>query len=468
VSRRAQRRLLVAGLAVFVVGLVAFFGDRRVSAITSSERGDPRPVVVDDVAGDVALFDRSLVHELEVEFDRRDYDRMIRRFTDGDAKEWVEADATIDGTPVDSVGLRLKGNSSLGGLRGGFGPGVGPGPGGGRLPQVPTADEPELLPWLLELDQFVEGRRYEGYEAVAVRAAGPTSPTTALGEALALRLIQLAEEPAAEWAYASFRVNDRKPALRLLVEDPDSPFAAANFEHDGVLYKSLAMGGFTNMGGDPVLYEHAFRQITRKNKQDLRPLIDLIRWTDAASDAEFAAGLADRVDVESLARYAALHNLLMNFDDMSGPGQNYYLWYDLETERFTVVTWDLNLAFTGSAQGGPFASRDFPGPGGFGRPPRRGGPPPNVGGFGPPPGSHPLKHRFLETPRFRRLYLSEYRELYEELFASGRALEELDAIEETIADSDVPAPALAREAGELRRIVRARTKAAGAALANLE
>jgi spore coat protein CotH len=43
-----------------------------------------------------------------------------------------------------------------------------------------------------------------------------------------------------------------------------------------------------------------------------------------ASRSEFAAGLSDRVDVGAFAAYVALQDIVDNFDDMSGPGQNYY------------------------------------------------------------------------------------------------------------------------------------------------
>ena len=40
-------------------------------------------------------------------------------------------------------------------------------------------------------------------------------------------------------------------------------------------------------------------------------------------------------------------DLLDNFDDIDGPGNNSYLWYDAASGQFTVVPWDMNLAFGG-------------------------------------------------------------------------------------------------------------------------
>ena len=211
----------------------------------------------------------------------------------------------------------------------------------------------------------------------------------------------------------------------------------SRFKNDGVLYKAQSSGRFQYLGDDPGAYESAFTQETKKNgKEGLQPLIDLLRWESEADDAAFAAGLEQRVNVESFARYAAMQNLLLNFDDMSGPGQNYYLFYDLTEKKFTVVNWDLNLAFSGSATQGPFETR---------------------GGFGGR-GGHRLKDRFLAAPRFRELYLAQYRTLHASLLANGRALEELARLERIVAASGLVArDVVAQEANALRSVLQQRT-----------
>ena len=88
-----------------------------------------------------------------------------------------------------------------------------------------------------------------------------------------------------------------------------------------MLYKSLATSQFTDQGDDPTAYQDDFQQINRNGSQDLTPVINLIRWVQNASDAEFAAELGDHVDIASFARYLATQNLLLNFDDMAGPGK---------------------------------------------------------------------------------------------------------------------------------------------------
>lgn len=374
--------VLLIGFAIVVLG----FGSARVTAITSSERHDEPVDITIDIQGTKDIFDQDTVHEISVTFDQADYNRMIEQYETDGSKDYIEASITIDGTTISSVGLRLKGNSTLRGLSGtsttqGFpqertddadgtttddtsdsatpdATKVTPddttqltrGQMGGGMSSNLSFDDPSSLPWLISFDEFVDGQRYQGYEEIAIRPT--TSGATMLNEALALNLVGEAGQATQLTSYSSFTVNGAEAQLRLLVEVPEESYVERNFETDGVLYKALSTGSFTYLGEDPLAYKDAFKQITRKNQQDLEPLIELLKWVDESSDEEFAAHLADYVDVESFAQYIALQELLNNFDDMSGPGQNYYLWYDLDTGKFSVLTWDLNLAFGQGGMGG--------------------------------------------------------------------------------------------------------------------
>ncbi|MET8339226.1 CotH kinase family protein [Streptosporangium canum] len=307
------------------------------------------------------------------------------------------------------------------------------------------AEEPENLPWLISFDEFVEGRRYQGRTQVAVRPAAMGS-TTMLNEALGIAVVGASGEPTQRSAYSSFTVNGRSSTPRLVVEYLDEGYAE-NLG-DGVLYKSLATSTFTYKGEDQTEYTTDFKQINKVGGKDLQPVIDLVKWVNGASDTEFAESLADRLDVESFARYLALQNIMVNFDDMAGPGRNYYLWYDTGTRKFKVITWDLNLAFNGDATSGV---HDTIGMGGFGRgrpqqswqqgqqaqtrqaQPRQQGQPPQ--GFTPPEGGgqerpegggmmrmgHPLKEKFLKNAAFKKLYEEQYRALYTKLLGHGTA-----------------------------------------------
>jgi spore coat protein CotH len=352
---------------------------------------------------------------------------------------------------------------------------------GGGMTGDLSFDDPSGLPWLISFDEFIDGQTYQGFEEIAVRPM--TTSETMLNEALALSLVGSAGEPTQRASYTSFTVNGSDATLRLLVEIPEDAYVEANFESEGVLYKSLSTGSFEYRGDDPLAYADSFKQITRKKQQDLAPLIELLRWVSEATDEEFAEQLDEYVAVDSLARYIALQEQLNNFDDMSGPGQNYYLWYDLTSERFTVLTWDLNLTFgqgfiggvqdqmgpggqiPGNPQNGqqrpqPPAGQTPPDAGETPQPPAGQSPPGafetprNTGGQGPgggPMGGNMLKERFLASAAFEAVYTTQYAAVHDELYGSGQAIAELERLSAVISGSGlIDAATLAQETQTLR------------------
>ncbi|MCA2211253.1 CotH kinase family protein [Jidongwangia harbinensis] len=505
---------LLAGCVAFVVALTVVFSTVRIQPYVTSGSDVTGDQITQDVAGSVDLFDATVAHRLELTFRTADYERMLDSYADEGEKQYLEADLTVDGTTVPSVGVRLKGNSTLGGLtrdgepigrlglsggrqpgpaqpgpappgparggpaqdgpaqggaaqdgpaQGGAAQGGAARPGGGLARTALKAEEPEKLPWLIRFDEFVDGRRYQGHREIAVRVGGMGGGSTALNEAVTLTVLGRVGEVGQRYAYTGFTVNDRPTTARLIVEHPDENFAE-DLGGRGVLYKSLAGGQFTDQGDDPTGYQDDFDQITMKGSQDLQPVIDLIRWVHRSSDAEFAARLDDRLDVRAFARYAALQNLLLNFDDMAGPGRNYYLWYDLGTGRFTVIGWDYNLTFSGDPEQGPHDVGRMGGlPAGAARPEGRQPPadqPPPGGQVvrGGPAGGHKLKERFLATPAFAAVYEEAYRELYRQIYAGGAALAAVDSAARVLATVDGhDGPAVSSEAGQLRTVIQQRT-----------
>ncbi|MFC6019300.1 CotH kinase family protein [Plantactinospora solaniradicis] len=495
---------LLAACAAFIVVCAVVFSTVRVTPLVTSGSATTADQVTQNILGTTDLFDATVAHRITVTFRDEDYQRLLDDFWQDDEKSFLDADLTIDGTRIPSVGIRLKGNSTLGGLtrngearQRGFGrdrpPGAGqepqPGgngparvfPGGGLPDGAPAearggggpggfgrtslkAEEPENLPWLIRFDEFVEGRRYQGHREVAVRVSGMGGGPTVLNEAVSLHVLAAAGETAQRYAYSSFTVNNRPTTARLVVEHPDEGFADT-LGGDGVLYKSLATGQFTDQGDDPTSYADDFTQITMKGSQDLQPVINLIRWVNTSSDAEFDAHLDDRVDVQALARYLAVQNLLLNFDDMAGPGRNYYLWYDLDTKKFTVVGWDYNLTFTGDATQGPHDAGRMGGrfpqggdvPQGF-QPPEGMQLPEGMRGRPGGLGGNKLKERFLASAAFKPVYENAYRDLYRKIYADGTALKAVEGITKvlsTVAGYDEQKTTADVE--QLRTLVRQRT-----------
>lgn len=292
-------------------------------------------------AADGTVWDSSSVHTISVEVDDAEYTAMLETFVASDEKDWIHATVTIDGTEFTDVGMRLKGNSSL--------------------RSVSTTDsEPQDLPWLIRLDKFVDGQELDGSTDFVVRSS---STQTSLNEAVALELLERAGLATQQAIATRFSVNGSAETLRLTIENPDDAWDAAEFGTDGILYKAEAEGDYSYRGDDPESYVDVFDQETG-DEDNLEPLIEFLQFINESDDETFAAELSDHLDVEAFATYLAMQDLVQNFDDIDGPGNNSYLRYDTGTETFTVVNWDLNLAFGQSPGGGGNGG----GPGGGERP----------------------------------------------------------------------------------------------------
>lgn len=409
--------LVLFGLTMTLLGLTMTLFAFALSGCSSEPAG-------------TRLFDDSTVHAVDVSFATEDYEAMIEAYKDSGQKEWIEATVTIDGDTYERVGMRLKGNSSIGGLRNGFrmaGPGAGV-----------SADAPEGLPWLIRLDKNIEGQDHDGIADLVVRS---NVTETSLNEAVSLELLGLAGLATQDGVATRFTVNGGEPALRLVTEHPDDIWMAERFDDGGALYKAESTGDYSYRGPDPESYAEVFDQEAGKDNTDLTPLIAFLDFVNNSDDATFNAELAQHVDIASLATYLAAEELLDNFDDIDGPGNNSYLYYDIHTDTFTVVPWDHNLAFGALGEGagpqGNGAGGRTPAPGQnpagrqpAGQTPAAGQAPGADGGalrgFPGRLRSNVLVERFHANPEFEALYEAKLEELRGTLYRSGAAAQILE------------------------------------------
>jgi spore coat protein CotH len=182
-----------------------------------------------------------------------------------------------------------------------------------------------------------------------------------------------------------------------------------------VLYKAELGSGLSYQGEDPSAYSGSFTQQTRLNDADLAPLIDFMRFLDESDDATFESELPGYLDVDAFATYLAVNVLLVNTDSMIGMNNNYYLYYDDVSGKFTVLMWDANesLGKLGGSTTFDVSLTNMPqmGPG---------------GGFGMRGRQNILLQRFIENATFKELYEEELREVYQKVFASGVMTEKVE------------------------------------------
>ncbi|MGC4106215.1 MAG: CotH kinase family protein [Thermomicrobiales bacterium] len=373
-----RRFIAVAGLSIPAVLAAPTLAQRVLAQSATPESTESSAGTVTTDNG--TFFDPSVVHQVTVTIDQDAYDAMIASYSSTGDKEWVEATVVINGETFEQAGMRLKGNSTLMGLRnGGSGRQGGmtqnatqaqattdgtpaattdqtttttggqnrtQGGGGGGMSSI-SADEPQGLPWLVKLDEFVTDQEYQGLSQFVIRSS---NSVTALNEAVALGLLMEAGLASQLAAYVSFSVNGSDSVLRLAIENPKKKWMKAHFSGDGLLFKSEAEGDWSYRGDDPASYTDVFDLEAGdwgSDEKNFAPLTSFLDFINNSEDADFASDLPDRLDVEKFAIYLAMMDLIRNSDDIDGPGNNSYLYTAPDTDQMTVVPWDMNLALSG-------------------------------------------------------------------------------------------------------------------------
>ena len=424
--KRISRRGVLAALGVGVAGTVALTGCASLQAVGSQGTSSAS-------AGGVTngYLAADSLHSVEITVDQSAYQEMITAYTSNQTKNWIEATVTVDGVAHEKAGLKLKGNSSLQGV------------------SADTA--PQQLPWLVRFDKFVDGANHEGMTRMVIRAGATTS---ALNEAVALDLLATTGLASEKAAHISLSVNGSDPVLRLTCQDLDESWVAQNFDVAGLLYKAESTGDYTYRGTDESAYKDVFDQET--GEANLTPLIEFLQFINESSDADFQSGLAQRVDVDKMVTYLAFEDVIDNFDDITGPGNNSFLWWAEQANQMTVVAWDHNCAFglkPGAGVGQRWHGDGGQPPGGGGQPsgdgsaPSNGQPPGGAGGQQPPdarqqPGdgggrgtrANALVDRFNSLMDGETKVSAERDRLKQELYTSGVAQTILDARAKVLTD----------------------------------
>ena len=420
--KRISRRGVFAAVGLGAVGAVILSG--------CGSFGETSAGVSSGKAGKVTdgYLDPDSLHSVEITVDQNAYQEMITAYTSNRTKNWIEATVTVDGVAHEKAGLKLKGNSSLQGIS--------------------AVSEPQKLPWLVRFDKFVDGANHDGMTRMVIRAS---SSTSALNEAVALDLLAKTGLASEKAAHISLSVNGSDPVLRLTCQDLDESWVAQNFDVAGLLYKAESTGDYTYRGTDESAYKDVFDQET--GKANLTPLIEFLQFINESSDADFQSGLAQRVDVDKMVTYLAFEDVIDNFDDITGPGNNSFLWWAEQANQMTVVAWDHNCAFglkPGAGVGQRWHGDGGQPPGGGGQPSGDGSapsngqaptgqPPGGAGGQQPGGGGSQTKANAL-VDRFNSLMDGETKvsaerdRLKQELYTSGVAQTILDARAKVLTD----------------------------------
>lgn len=234
---------------------------------------------------------------------------------------------------LDSVAIRLKGNSSYGH------------PGNKKSFKV-------------DFNDYVSGQKYDGMKKLNFNN-GFKDPTF-MREKIFMDMCRAAGIPTPRVNFCNVYINNTFWGFYTYIEQVDKQFLQSNFVDDtGNLFK--AGDGF---GTNPVFadlkdygslqssYDLRYELKTNEIANDWTDLISFISFINTSTNADFGNNLGTHINKTPFLRSVATDVLFANLDSYQNSARNYYVYHDMANNRWEWIKWDGNESF-GTYAGGP-------------------------------------------------------------------------------------------------------------------
>lgn len=272
--------------------------------------------------GGDALFGSATIHTINLNFTQTGYwDSLIANYT---ADVYMKCNIVIDGTPLNTSGVKFKGNSSYN-------------------------NPSQKKSFKLDFNEYVNGQKIDGLKKLNLNN-GFKDPTF-MREKIMLDFLNRAGMVAPRCTYAKVYINNTYWGLYMMVEEVDKDFLDDGYGDDkGNLFKGDPNGDLKWMGSSVNTYTAKYElktNETQNNWTDLVYFIDKIN----NSPTNFPDSLNKILHVTPWLQNWAASNIFANLDSYIGSGHNYFVYHDSITNKFNWITWDVNEAFGNFNQG---------------------------------------------------------------------------------------------------------------------
>jgi len=264
------------------------------------------------------FYSTDTVREIRIYFTESNWDQILDSFYIEGAGNRLLGSLKIDGTSLDSVGIRYKGYSSVS---------------TNRLKN----------PFNIDLDYRIAGQDYQGYDKI--KLSNVIQDPSFLREVLSYEIARN-YMPASKANFANVYINDTLWGLYTNVESVNKEFLSQHFYSNSNSFfkgnpESLDLSGENSNlsdspGTDSASYYTLYDMKSDHGWSDLYHFIDTLNnHTDS---------IEKLLNVDRTLWMHAFNYGLVNFDSYVGYAQNYYL-YKGDNGRFNPILWDLNMSF---------------------------------------------------------------------------------------------------------------------------
>jgi len=271
-----------------------------------------------------SLFNSSIIHNINITFAQPNWwDSLMYYKMYADSfnlgTQSMMGNVIIDGTLVDSVGVKLKGNSSFG---------------------FPGQKKPIKL----ELNEYVSGKKYDGLKTLNLN--NNMLDPTMMREKLALDFLNKKGLAAPRCTYARVSYNGQYVGLYKLVEAIDKTFLKTHFSNNGGnLFKGDPMGTLNWIDNNPASYYPYYELHTNEIVNDWSDLVNFIDNINNTPPPDFYDTLETNLNTTTFIHQWAARNLFADLDAYFHAPHNYYVYHNTATNKFEWNTWDVSVSF---------------------------------------------------------------------------------------------------------------------------
>jgi spore coat protein CotH len=228
----------------------------------------------------------------------------------------IMAKAVIDGIKVDSIGVKLKSNSSYSILT-------------------------DKKPLKLYFNAYKKGKRFDGL--LKLNLSNEFPDPSMLRNTVAYKILRDAGVMAPRTSFAKVYLNNKYYGLYAVIEQVDKAFIEQNFKSSGgELIKGIA-GYLYWFEGDTLSFKDNYDFKSNESKAAWTRLIAFAKKINTTSGYDFNDSLKNIFDIDSYIKVMAADIVFNNWDSYFY-GQNYYLYRDTTENKYYYLPWDYNMS----------------------------------------------------------------------------------------------------------------------------
>lgn len=253
-------------------------------------------------------------------------DREIHRNNFGMDLPWASGTLTIDGRTFCQVGIRYKGNGTIG-----------------------DAEKTIKKSIKIDLDRLNGTEKFLGAKTINLHC-GVTDPSKCR-ETMAYFAYRAAGVPAPGtsftevWLTVAGKYDSEFWGLYTLVEHVDNRFLRTHFGSDaGLLMKPEGLREIEHHGDDWEKYKKTYVPKRQPTKDEIARIVAFAKLVHKADDDAFEREIGLYIDIEAYLRFLAATSFVGNPDCFFILGHNYYLYLHPTTGQFHFIPWDVDLS----------------------------------------------------------------------------------------------------------------------------